>query len=81
MKLIYLKDQKTENLLGIYSSLSDQLLSKTIDEFSGKNFSDFKDKLLDLVVDKIAPISLEINKLLKDQKFLDEVLERRCKQS
>ena len=68
------KRPEAENLLGIYSSLSDQLLSKTIDEFSGKNFSDFKDKLLNLVVDKIAPISLEINKLLKDQKFLDEVL-------
>ena len=26
------------------------------------------------MVDKIAPISLEINKLIKDQKFLDEVL-------
>ena len=68
------KRPEAENLLGIYSSLSDQLLSKTIDEFSGKNFSNFKDKLLNLVVDKIAPISLEINKLLKDQKFLDEVL-------
>ena len=68
------KRPEAENLLGIYSSLSDQLLSKTIDEFSGKNFSDFKDKLLNLVVDKIAPISLEINKLLKDEKFLDEVL-------
>ena len=68
------KRPEAENLLEIYSSLSDQLLSKTIDEFSGKNFSDFKDKLLNLVVDKIAPISLEINKLLKDQKFLDEVL-------
>ena len=47
------KRPEAENLLGIYSSLSDQLLSNTIDEFSGKNFSDFKDKLLNLVVDKI----------------------------
>ena len=27
-----------------------------------------------LVVDKISPISSEINKLLKDEKFIDEVL-------
>ena len=52
---------EAENLLGIYSSLSDQTLSKTINEFAGKNFSDFKEKLANLVVDKISPISLEIN--------------------
>ena len=62
------------NLLGIYSSLSDQSLIETINEFAGKNFSEFKEKLANLVVDKISPISLEINKLLKDEKFIDEVL-------
>ena len=62
------------NLLGIYSSLSNQTLSKTINEFSGKNFSEFKDKLSALVVDKISPISKEINKLLKDDSFIDKIL-------
>jgi len=65
---------EAENLLGIYSSLSDQSLNNTINEFSGKNFSDFKEKLANLVVDKISPISSEINKLLKDEKFIDGVL-------
>ena len=65
---------EAENLLGIYSSLCDQTLSKTINEFAGKNFSDFKEKLANLVVDKISPISLEINKLLKDENFIDKVL-------
>ncbi len=65
---------EAENLLGIYSSLNDQLLTNTINEFSGKNFSEFKEKLASLVVDKISPISSEINKLLKDEKFIDEVL-------
>ena len=49
-------------------------MTKTINQFSGKNFSDFKDKLATLVVDRISPISSEINKLLKDEKFIDEVL-------
>tara|TARA_B100001121_G_scaffold306303_1_gene325537 strand:+ start:51 stop:1052 length:1002 start_codon:yes stop_codon:yes gene_type:complete len=62
------------NLLGIYSSLSDQTLSNTINEFSGKNFSEFKKKLASLIVDKISPISFEINKLLNDQLFIDKVL-------
>ena len=65
---------EAENLLGIYSSLSDQTMTQTINEFSGKNFSEFKEKLASLVVDKISPISLEINKLLKDEKFIDKVL-------
>ena len=66
---------EAENLLGIYSSLSDQTLNNTINEFAGKNFSEFKEKLANLVVDKILPISSEINKLLKDEKFIDEVLQ------
>ncbi len=65
---------EAENLLGIYSSLSDQKLNKIINEFAGKNFSEFKKKLATLVVDKISPISSEINKLLKDEKFIDDIL-------
>ena len=65
---------EAENLLGIYSSLSDQTLSKTINEFSGKNFSELKEKLSSLVVDKISPISIEINKLLKENSFIDKIL-------
>ena len=63
-----------ENLLGIYSSMKNQSLLESINEFSGKNFSDLKDKLSEAIVDKIAPISNEINKLQKDSKFIDEVL-------
>jgi len=65
---------EAENLLGIYSSLSEQTLTKTINEFAGKNFSEFKEKLANLVIDKILPISSEITKLLKDEKFIDSVL-------
>ena len=65
---------EVENLLGIYSSLSNQTLSDSINEFGGKNFSEFKQKLSDLVVEKISPISDEINKLKKDNNFIDKVL-------
>ena len=65
---------EVENLLGIYSSLSDQNLESTVNEFSGKNFSDFKKKLSELVVEKISPISDEINKLYKDKEFIDKIL-------
>ena len=68
------KRPEVENLLGIYSSLSDQNLENSINEFSGKNFSDFKEKLAELVVEKISPISIEINKLQKDISFIDKIL-------
>ena len=65
---------EARNLLRIYSSLDNQPIKKIITEFSGKNFSDFKNKLSELAVEKISPISLEINKLKKDSKFIDKIL-------
>ena len=65
---------EVENLLGIYSSLADQKIEKTINEFSGKNFSEFKTKLSEMVVEKISPISTEINKLQEDKEFIDKIL-------
>ncbi len=68
------KRPELENLLGIYSSLSDQNLDKTINEFSGKNFSDFKKKLSDIIVENISPISKEIRNILKDKETIDTIL-------
>ena len=65
---------EVENLLGIYSSLKNQSLKDSINEFSGKNFSEFKEKLVDVVVEKISPISDEITKLQKDNRYIDSVL-------
>ena len=70
------KRPEAQNLLGIYSSLSEQDLKITINDFSGKNFSEFKNKLSDLIVDKISPISNEINKIQKDKNFVDDVLNK-----
>ena len=66
---------EVENLLGIYSSLKNQNIDKSINEFSGKNFSSFKDILSEVLVEKISPISKEINKLLKNKDYIDKVLE------
>ena len=49
-------------------------LEKSITEFNGKNFSEFKEKLSEVLIERIEPISKEIKKLLEDQKFLDSVL-------
>ena len=65
---------EAKNLLGIYSSLSGSTLEKSILEFSGKNFSEFKNSLAEILVDKIIPISVEIKKLLEDKKYLEKIL-------
>ena len=68
------KRPEAKNLMGIYSSLSDTSLEKNIDNFSGKNFSEFKDNLSQLLVDKLEPISVEIKKLLSEKNYLNQIL-------
>ena len=68
------KRPEINNLFGIFSSIQDQNLNTTLNEFKGKNFSVFKEKLAEVLVEKIYPISSEINKLLKDVKYIDDVL-------
>ena len=68
------KRPEAKNLIGIYSSLMNNTLQKSIDEFAGKNFSEFKEKLSDVVVNEINPISLKIKELLDDKVFLEKIL-------
>ena len=73
------KRPEVQNLIGIYSSLSDTSLEKVIKEFSEKNFSEFKENLSQVLIDKIVPISNEIKKLLNDKDYLDKILLDGCK--
>ena len=65
---------EAKNLIGIYSSLTRFSLEKILEDFSGKNFSIFKENLSQVLVDKILPISNEIKKLLNDKSYLDKIL-------
>ena len=65
---------EVKNLIGIYSSISNLSLDKIINDFSGKNFSEFKERLSQVLVDKINPISNEIKKLLNEKNYLDTIL-------
>ena len=65
---------EAKNLLRIYSSLTNLNLEKVIQTFEGKNFSEFKEKLSQVLSDKIDPISKEIKKLMNEKDFLDKIL-------
>ena len=62
------------NLVSIYSSINNVEVSQVLKEFGGKNFSTFKSKLSESLIEKICPIGNEIRKLLKDKKYLSEIL-------
>jgi len=68
------KRLEAKNLLGIYSSLTNSTMEKSVEIFAGKNFSEFKEKLSEVLVDGIQPITLEIKKLLNDKSYLDKTL-------
>ena len=75
------KRPEAKNLIGIYSSLTGTSLEDSITEFSGKNFSEFKESLSQILADKINPISVEIKKLLNEKTYLDKILVEGCKKA
>ena len=81
-KINELKNRReATNLISIYSSINSVSVEKVLDEFGGKNFSTFKSKLSESVVEKICPIGKEIKKLLKDESYLTGVLEKGTKRA
>jgi len=68
------KRPEARNLIGIYSNITNSTLQQSIEKFSEKNFSEFKENLSQVIVDKIIPISKEIKKLLNEKNYLDSIL-------
>ena len=69
------------NLISIYASLNQISVEKVLKEFGGKNFSTFKSKLSESIIEKICPIGKEIENLLKDKKYLNNILENGAKRA
>ncbi len=62
------------NLLTIYAALAGQPLSAVLAEQAGTPFSAFKQRLTDLCVASLAPISDEMRRLMADPGYVDGVL-------
>ena len=70
-----LKDRaEAANLVGIYAALADTDVDSVLAEFGGEGFGKFKPALAELAVEKLAPITSEMNRLEKDPRFIDDVL-------
>ena len=62
------------NLITIYASLSDRSLDQVLNEVKGKEYSNLKNKLSEVLVEVICPVGKEIKKLLNDKSFLEKTL-------
>ena len=69
------------NLISIYASINNIKVEQVLKEFGGKNFSTFKSKLTESIVEKICPIGKEIKKLLQDTNYLHKTLENGSKRA
>ena len=65
---------EAENLLGIYATLANQSIEKTLEQFSGSDFKKLKDELSDILISELDPINKEINKLLNEETYIIEIL-------
>ncbi len=72
-----LKDRpEARNLVEIYAGLADTDVASVIAEHGGRNFGEFKPKLADLAVEKLAPMSAKMRELIADPDEIDRILGR-----
>ena len=65
---------EASNLVGIFAALSNQTSADVLREFGGRGFGDFKPALAELAIEKLAPISDEMRKLMADPGHIDAIL-------
>ncbi len=62
------------NLLGIYAALADVPLAAAMAQFAGSQFSNLKEQLAEVAIEKIGPIGEEMKRLTQDPATVDAIL-------
>ncbi len=65
---------EARNLVRIFAALDRTNEQAVLDQFGGQQFREFKTALTELAVAKIAPIGNEMNRLMQDETYIDNVL-------
>ena len=65
---------EARNLVNIYAALQGKTLEEVLSEVGGMQFGTFKPMLADLAVDKLAPISNEMARLMDQPDEIDAIL-------
>ena len=66
---------EVNNLFNIFSGVTNMSKNEIIIKYEGQNFSNFKNDLSDALIERIAPIGIEIKKLMNDKEYLNQVLQ------
>ena len=66
---------EVNNLFNIFSGVTNMTKNEIIIKYEGQNFSNFKNDLSDALIERIAPIGIEIKKLMNDKEYLNQVLQ------
>jgi len=72
---------EARNLVDIYAGLSGHDAEQVIAEYAGAGWGRFKPALADLAVDKLAPISTEMARLMNDPAEIDRLLAKGSEQA
>ena len=62
------------NLIQIYASINKLKTTNVLREFSGKNFSEFKNQLADSLISSVCPIGKKIKEYIGDSEYLEKIL-------
>ena len=60
------------NLMGIYSAVTNKTNQQIEEEFAGKGYGDFKVRVAEAVIEELRPIREKFNLLIKDKAYLEE---------
>ncbi len=64
------------NLIQIYCSCANIKIKEGLNLFAGESFSVFKEKLSEILIEKISPIGDEVKKMLKDETYISNILNK-----
>jgi len=64
------------NLVGIYGALANLSRAEVCRQYGGKGFADFKKDLSDLAVSVMGPIGAEMQRLVSEPGYVDDILRR-----
>jgi tryptophanyl-tRNA synthetase len=63
------------NLVGIYAAITGVPAAAVVAEFAGSGFGPFKEKLAEVLIAHLAPITARANELLADPGHIDKILQ------
>lgn len=64
------------NLLTIYSAVTNKTIGEAVEEFKGKGYGDFKTAVGEAIVEHLAPIQAKYDDLMKNKDYLESIYKK-----